>query len=75
MNSRDEEIVRRRREGQTLQQVADQFGMTRERVRQIVLKFEPHLTSEKSRAIRQSNLAQLARERYQKLRSDFRQDW
>ena len=39
--TRNEEMVLRRREGKTLQEIGDEFGITRERVRQIVGPCEP----------------------------------
>jgi hypothetical protein len=36
-------------EGRTLQDVGDEFGMTRERVRQIVLEYEPSFATERRR--------------------------
>ena len=35
---RDELIVKARRDGETLQKIGDAFGLTRERIRQIVEK-------------------------------------
>lgn len=39
MTERNEEIVKLRRSGMTLQQVGERFQITRERVRQIVERF------------------------------------
>lgn len=41
LSERNREILRRRKAGETLQEIADDYGLTRERVRQITEQLEP----------------------------------
>jgi DNA-directed RNA polymerase sigma subunit (sigma70/sigma32) len=45
IGQRNREIVRRRDTGETLQSIADAYGLTRERVRQITEELEPGINA------------------------------
>jgi hypothetical protein len=75
MITRDQGIVDRRKKGLSLQEIADEFDMTRERVRQILVKQAPHLTAKEVRRIQNDRAEQDFLNRRSEIAELFQARW
>ena len=75
MSTRDKSIVDRRTQGLSLQEIANEFDMTRERVRQILVKLAPELTAKEVRRIQNDRAEQDLLSRRKEIADLFQARW
>lgn len=75
MSTRDQSIVDRRTQGLSLQEIANEFDMTRERVRQILVKQAPELTAKEVRRIQMGRAEQELVNRQNEITKVFQSRW
>jgi len=75
VQQRNNEMVDRRRKGQTLDEIGKHFGLTRERVRQIVKEIDPELVREKVGKIKRRVKAARIEESRDEIRRKIYVDW
>ena len=75
MITRDQSIVERRAQGLSLQEIANEFDVTRERVRQILVKEAPELTANQVRRIKEATAKQNSVNRKKEIAEIFKSQW
>jgi len=75
IQQRNAEMVERRRRGQTLEEIGRYFGLTRERVRQIIKEIDPTLVAREVGKIKRNVRAEKAKNTRNKIRKQIYGEW
>jgi hypothetical protein len=75
IQQRNNEMVARRRRGQTLEEIGEHFGLTRERARQIIKEIDPTLVAREVGKIKRKVRAEKVASGRNEIRKRIYGDW